>query len=69
MRSLKLEADLVGIILEACANETTFSEPRYIIGYTYLSCHNLRKYLFYLIEYDLISYQGQDKIFVITKNG
>jgi predicted transcriptional regulator len=68
-RPLKLEAEVVEIILEACANETTFSELRYLLSYVSLPRHTLKKYLFFLIEYDLISYEGRDKVFVITKDG
>jgi predicted transcriptional regulator len=68
-RSLKLEAELVEIILEASANETTFSELRYLLSYAGLPHHTLKKYLFFLIEYNLICYEGRDKVFVITKDG
>jgi predicted transcriptional regulator len=68
-RPRKLEAEVVEIILEACANETTFSELRYLLSYASLPRHTLKKYLFFLIEYDLISYEGRDKVFVITKDG
>jgi predicted transcriptional regulator len=69
MKSLKLQANLVQVILEACANETTFSELGYLLDYAYLRRDTLKRYLFFLIEYDLISYRGGDKIFVITKKG
>jgi predicted transcriptional regulator len=68
-KSLKLEAELVEIILEASANETTFSELRYLLSYAGLPHHTLKKYLFFLIEYNLICYEGRDKVFVITKDG
>ena len=34
-----------------------------------LSQCKLKKYLFYMAEYDLISYQGPDQIFAITDSG
>jgi predicted transcriptional regulator len=68
-RSLKLEAELVEVILEACANETTFSELGYLLDYAYLPRDTLKRYLFFLIEYDLISYNGRNRVFVITKKG
>jgi predicted transcriptional regulator len=68
-RSLKLEAELVEVILEACANETTFSELGYLLDYAYLPRDTLKRYLFFLIEYDLISYNGRNKVLVITKEG
>jgi hypothetical protein len=68
-RSLKLEAELVEVILEACANETIFSELSYLLDYAYLPRDTLKRYLFFLIEYDLISYDGRNKVFVITKQG
>jgi predicted transcriptional regulator len=68
-KSLNLEADLVEVILEACANETTFSELGYLLDYAYLRQDTLKRYLFFLIEYDLILYEGRDKVFVITKKG
>jgi hypothetical protein len=68
-KSLKLEAELVEVILEACANETTFRELSYLLDYAYLPRDTLKKYLFFLIEYDLISYDGREKFFAITKKG
>ena len=68
-KSLKLEAELVEVILQACANETTFSELSYLLAYAYLRRDILKRYLFFLIEYDLIPYRGCDKVFVITKKG
>ena len=68
-KSLKLEAELVEVILQACANETTFSELSYLLAYAYLRRDILKRYLFFLIEYDLVSYRGCDKVFVITKKG
>ena len=67
--SLKLQAELVEVILEACANETTFSELGYLLDYAYLRRDTLKRYLFFLIEYDLISYEGRNRVFVITKKG
>lgn len=66
---VKLEAEVVKVILEACVNETTLSELRYLLGHASLSYHILKKCLFFLIEYDLISYKGCDRVFVITKDG
>ena len=68
-KSLKLQADLVEVILEDFANETTFIELSYLLDYAYLRQDILKRYLFFLIEYDLISYRGCDKIFVITEKG
>ena len=61
---------IVEQILVVCVNRTRFNElfdtiltiasfPRYI----------LKKYLFHLIEYSIISYQGKNQVYVITRTG
>ena len=70
IKSPELKAIIVEQILVVCVNRTRFNElfdivrrinslPRYI----------LKKYLFQLIEYGIISYQGENHVYVITRTG
>jgi predicted transcriptional regulator len=70
IKSPELKAIIVEQILVVCINRIRFDElfdtiltiasfPRYI----------LKKYLFHLIEYGLISYQGKNQVYVITRTG
>ena len=51
--------DIVEYILLLCAVETTFDDLMQLMIPS--SPAILKKYLFYLIDYDLISYSGQSK--------
>lgn len=70
IKSPELKAIIVEQILIVCVNRTRFNElldtiltiasfPRYI----------LKKYLFHLIEYGIVSYQGENQVYVITRTG
>jgi hypothetical protein len=66
-----LEAVFVEQILQACLSQASLSELRNIIRgmMPSLSTHGLKKYLFYLTEYYLITYHGQNQVFVLTCEG
>jgi hypothetical protein len=59
--------DIVEYILLLCAVETKFDDlMRLMIS---SSPTILKKYLFYLIDYDLISYSGQKRVYLIKDKG
>jgi len=59
--------DIVEYILLLCAGEVTFDDlMRLMIS---SSPTVLKKYLFYLIDYDLISYSGQKQVYHIKDKG
>jgi len=70
IRSPKLQADIIEQILLCCTNKISF----YILVSTIqkimtISLWDLKRYLFYLIDYRLISYNGQKQIFTIEYGG
>jgi hypothetical protein len=70
IRSPKLQADIIEQILLCCTNKISF----YILVSTIqkimtISLWDLKRYLFYLIDYRLISYNGQNQIFKIEYGG
>ena len=66
-----MNAFLVEMILESSISKSTFSELFYLLQRLIpsLSQRKLKKYLFYMAEYGLISYQGPDQIFAVTDSG
>ena len=54
-------------ILLLCAEETTFDDLMQLMISS--SPMILKKYLFYLIDYDLISYNGQKQVYLIKDKG
>ena len=59
--------DIVEYILLLCAGEVTFDDlMRLKIS---SSPTILKKYLFYLIDFDLISYSGQMRVYLIKDKG
>jgi hypothetical protein len=67
--SLVLEAAVIETILLSCINKVSI----YILALAIqkiisISISNLKRYLFYLIDYGLISYKDQKKLFII-ENG
>jgi hypothetical protein len=59
--------DIVEYILLLCVVETKFDDlMRLMIS---SSPTILKKYLFYLIDYDLISYSGQKRVYLIKDKG
>lgn len=70
LKSLELEGTVVESILEGCIKEASIVEITFITqGVLQRSLNTIKKYLFYLIECDLITYSGQKQVFVITKYG
>ena len=59
--------DIVEYILLLCAEETTFDDLMQLMISS--SPTILKKYLFYLIDYDLISYNGQKQVYLIKHRG
>ena len=68
--SPKLKASVVEPILISCINEISIYELEIIIQKILpLSKGSIKRYLFYLIEYGLISYNGQKQIVSIEDEG
>jgi hypothetical protein len=59
--------DIVEYILSLCGEETTFDDLMQLMISS--SPTILKKYLFYLIDYDLISYSGQKQVYLIKDKG
>jgi hypothetical protein len=59
--------DIVEYILLLCAGETTFDDLMQLMISS--SPTILKKYLFYLIDYDLISYSGQKQVYLMKDKG
>ena len=59
--------DIVEYILLLCAGEATFDDlMRMMISSSHMI---LKKYLFYLIDYDIISYNGQRRTYSVSDKG
>jgi predicted transcriptional regulator len=70
IKSQELEAIIVEQILAICINGARFNELKDAIQKVASFSHYiLKKYLFYLIEYGIISYQGQNQMYIITWEG
>jgi hypothetical protein len=59
--------DIVEYILSLCGEETTSDDLMQLMISS--SPTILKKYLFYLIDYDLISYSGQKQVYLIKDKG
>lgn len=59
--------DIVELILLLCLRGATFGDLMQVIPLSSLEL--LKKYLFYLIDYDLIFYNGQDRVYMIKDVG
>ena len=59
--------DIVEYILLLCSWEATFDDLMQLTISPLPTI--LKKYLFYLIEYDLISYNGQKQVYLIKDRG
>ncbi|MGA7898674.1 MAG: hypothetical protein WCA39_07395 [Nitrososphaeraceae archaeon] len=55
--------DILEYILSLCAREATFDDLMQLMISS--SPAILKKYLFYLIDYDFISYSGQKQVYLI----
>jgi predicted transcriptional regulator len=70
VKSQELGAIIVEQILGVCVNKARFNELKDATQrVASFSRYILKKYLFYLIEYGIISYQGQNQVYVITWEG
>ena len=69
-RSPKLKASIIEPILILCINGISIYElPIEIQGISPLPCKILKKYLFYLVSCELLSYNGQRQIYVTENAG
>lgn len=59
--------DIVEYILLLCIAEVRFDDLKYLM--ISLSPIMLKIHLFYLIDYDLISYNGQKRVYMIKSKG
>ena len=70
IKTQELEAIIVEQILAISINGAGFNELKDATQrVASFSRYILKKYLFYLIEYGIISYQGQNQVYVITWEG
>ena len=70
IKSPELQAVIVEQILFVCVNRTRFNELFDTLRrITSFSRYILKKYLFHLIEYGIISYKGETQVYVITRTG
>lgn len=60
-----LSANLIESILQACSNETSISEMKNA-GTSY---YTIKKCLFYLIEFGMIFYNGEKRVYHIRYEG
>ncbi len=68
--SPELQASIVEPILLSCINGSTIDNLRLIIQKTLsISFNNLKSYLFCLIDYEIISYNGQKRLFMVEDDG
>jgi hypothetical protein len=69
-RSPKLKASIIEIILLLCINGISLYElPLEIRQMSSLPCKTIKKYLFYLASYELVSYDGQRQIYMTEDGG
>jgi predicted transcriptional regulator len=69
IKSQELEAIIVEQILALCFDGARFNELVDATQRVAFSGRVLKIYLFYLIEYGIISYQGKKQVYVITWEG
>jgi predicted transcriptional regulator len=63
----ELDVNIVKHVLEICSNDATII--RLIRNIRNISYYTLKEYLFYLITCDLISYNGEKKVYAIKYEG
>lgn len=70
IESPELQATIVEPILKSCVNKSSILEISWKVQ-TMLSLPSyiIKNYLFYLIDYEVVSYDGQKRIFTITDGG
>src|SRR5919112_6377565 len=70
MRTPALKASIVEPILICCINGISINDlEREMQKTTPLSINNLKKYLLYLVDYQIISYNGQRHEYAIENDG
>jgi predicted transcriptional regulator len=70
IESPELQANIVEPILKFCVNKSSMLEISWTIQIMLsLPSYIIKIYLFYLIDYEVISYDGQKRIFTITYGG
>ncbi len=70
IKSPALQAVVVEPILKLCVNGITMSDLKLKTDSMLSLMYDIaKKYLFYLIDYGLVSYNGQKQIFVIEDGG
>ncbi len=67
----ELQSVIIESILTSCINGSTINHHMYAMQriLPLFSYAILKKYLFYLIDYELVSYNGKDQTFVIEVGG
>jgi hypothetical protein len=70
IKTPELQASIVEPILLRCTNKVSF----YVLALAIqqivpMSFSDLKKYLFYLIDYGFVSYNGQEQMFTIRDEG
>jgi hypothetical protein len=69
-QSPKLQGSVVEPILLLCIDGSSFYEIASSLAESLLISSNMiKRYLFYLINYDLVSYNGQKRVFTIEIGG
>jgi len=69
-QSPKLQGFIVEPILMLCIDGSSFYEIASSLGESLLISSNMiKRYLFFLINYDLVSYNGQKRVFTIEIGG
>ncbi len=64
--TVQLDIDTVEMILESCIDRASLESLMYFIGVPHTF---LKVQLFHLIEYNMVSYAGQERVFFLTKEG
>lgn len=69
-KKIIMKASILKPILISCFEGAPFSQLiSTISNITFLENNAVKKYLFYMIEFNLITYSGKLKSFIIAKNG
>ena len=66
----ELQGAIIEPLLTSCLKKSSFNDIAYSIQkIMQISFRDLKRYLFYLIEYGLVSYDGQNQKFTIEDGG
>jgi hypothetical protein len=69
-KSPELQAFIIEPVLSCCLCSVSFNFLLKAIQKRFqISCHDLKIYLFYMIEYDVLSYNGQKQSYEIEEGG